>query len=84
MKNHSYRLRLTDFVIVALMAITFVSCNKDDVIEDFTGKAPVITLDSEDGIYTVKVGQELSISPDVEYAEDAIYNRTQPTADCQL
>lgn len=73
MRNSAYRLILTDLMIAALMLFTFSSCNKDDVIEDLTGRTPVITLDSEDGIYTIKIGRELTIVPEVEYADDAIY-----------
>ncbi|WP_353956053.1 PKD-like domain-containing protein [uncultured Alistipes sp.] len=37
---------------------------------------PQITLDSEDGIYTVKVGRELTIAPTVQYAENALFSWT--------
>ena len=72
-KKHTCRFGLTDYLLILFLLLITASCNKDDVIEDLTGKAPVITLDSEDGIYTVKIGQELTIAPDVEYADDAIY-----------
>ena len=72
-KKHTSRFGLTDYLLILFLLLITASCNKDDVIEDLTGKAPVITLDSEDGIYTVKIGRELTISPDVEYADDAIY-----------
>ena len=49
------------------------SCNKDDVIEENSPVAPVITLDSETGIYTVKSGRELTISPVYEHADKALY-----------
>lgn len=52
------------------------SCNKDDVIEEEITQVPVITLDSENGIYTVKVGHELTIAPAVQYADDAIIKWT--------
>lgn len=52
----------------------FTSCNKDDVIgEDVTPK-PVITLDSETGVYTLKAGRTLTITPTVEHAEGAMYS----------
>lgn len=72
-KNKTCRLRITDLFLAVFMLLITASCNKDDVIEDLTGRVPVITLDSEDGIYTVKIGRELTIAPDVEYADDAIY-----------
>ena len=65
--------RVNGLLLILFLLLITASCNKDDVIEDLTGKAPVITLDSEDGIYIVKIGRELTISPDVEYADDAIY-----------
>lgn len=48
------------------------SCNIDDVIEKEVPHIPIITLDCETGIYSVKVGSELTISPEVQYAEGAI------------
>lgn len=38
--------------------------------------APEITLDSETGIYTVKVGRALTIAPTVRYAENALFSWT--------
>ena len=49
-------------VAAAAMA---ASCNIDNVIYDDNGTLPVITLDSQDGIYTVKVGRALTIAPQV-------------------
>lgn len=51
----------------------FVSCNKDGEIIDRNPLAPRIILDSETGIYTVKVGHELTLSPDIENSDNAIY-----------
>ena len=42
------------FIISACML--FTSCNKDEVITEEVGGQPIIELDSETGIYTVKVG----------------------------
>ncbi|MDE5971093.1 MAG: PKD domain-containing protein, partial [Muribaculaceae bacterium] len=42
-------------------AILLFSCTKDDVIE--VKAAPEIEIDSETGVYTVKVGRELKIAP---------------------
>jgi hypothetical protein len=50
-----------------------ISCNKDDEITEKIPIAPHITLDSETGIYTVKVGRTLTLSPQVENAENAVY-----------
>ncbi len=50
----------------------FASCNKDDVITD-NNRPPRIILDSETGIYTVKIGKTLNISPDYEYVENALF-----------
>lgn len=63
-------------IALAIMAGAMLSgCNKDDVIE--AAKAPGIEIDSEDGIYTVKVGHELTISPEyTEVPPDASYRWT--------
>lgn len=63
-------------VLISWILISLISCNKDDVIEENVAQRPVITLDSESGIYTVKVGNELAITPTVEHAEDAIITWT--------
>lgn len=57
-----------------LAALLTTACNKDEVILDDRDHAPVITLDSESGVYTVKMGRELTIAPTVEYAEGATYS----------
>jgi len=49
------------FIISACML--FTSCNKDEVITEEVGGQPIIELDSETGIYTVKVDHELTIAP---------------------
>ena len=36
-------------------------------------KPPVIELDSEDGIYAVKIGRELVIAPTYRYADHALF-----------
>jgi len=51
----------------------FVSCNKDDEITEERPLVPHILLDSETGIYTIKSGRELTISPEVENADNAVY-----------
>ncbi|MEY8590813.1 PKD-like domain-containing protein [Butyricimonas hominis] len=52
---------------------SFASCNKDDEITEERPLAPTILLNSETGIYTVKTGRELTISPEVENADNAVY-----------
>jgi hypothetical protein len=66
-------LKLQYFCLL-LMSLLLVSCNKDGVIE-VEGK-PTITLDSETGIYRVKVGNVLTISPQVSNKTNATYTWT--------
>lgn len=75
MENFKHLSKLRQCLIFILV-LAIYACNKDDVIEDTVGKAPIITLDSEDGIYTVKTGKTLTISPDVENATDAKFSWT--------
>lgn len=43
-------------------ALLTTACNKDEVILDDRDHAPVITLDSESGVYTVKMyGHEIEM-----------------------
>jgi len=60
--------------VLILLFFTFSACNKDKVIEQEIAQKPIITLDSETGVYSVKIGKEITISPTVEYAENAIYS----------
>lgn len=60
------------FVLYSAICCIATSCNKDNVIEETVPQLPVITLDSDTGIYTVKVGRELTIAPTVEHADNAI------------
>lgn len=71
MNQYLFRIGL---IVLLLVAVT--SCNKDDVIEEDIMQKPVITLDSETGIYTVKVGHELTITPEVQHADNAIIKWT--------
>ncbi|WP_321332232.1 PKD-like domain-containing protein [uncultured Bacteroides sp.] len=59
---------------LCLILFIFASCNKDDVIEKETSQKPVITLDSETGVYATKIGKTLTIAPSVEYNDNAIYS----------
>lgn len=49
------------------------SCNKDDLVTAESEQIPVIELDSENGIYSVKTGRELTISPSYKYADNALF-----------
>lgn len=70
--NRKYRICLTS---VLMLLSLICSCNKDDVVEDIvTSLPPKITLDSETGVYTVKIGREVTISPTIENAEGAMYS----------
>ena len=62
-------------LLSCLFAALFVlsSCNKDDVIEVDSQTAPRITLDSENAVYTIKSGRELTISPTYENAYKSLY-----------
>lgn len=73
MTRYVYSLLLAMAALFTAMAVT--SCNKDDVIEEISGK-PEIILDSETGIYNVKTGHELVIAPEVRNAEGARYTWT--------
>jgi len=56
------------FIIISFFAI---SCNKDDVMET---TSPTITFNEESGIYTVKIGQEITITPTVTDATKPTYS----------
>ena len=58
--------RLTTLFLLAT-AVGLAACNKDGVIT--ARPEPVITLDSPDGIYTVKAGRRITITPAVENGE---------------
>ncbi len=60
------------FGIIAVM-LAATACNKDRTITEEAKPAPVIELDSETGIYTVKVGRELTVAPAYRHAEEAVY-----------
>lgn len=49
-------------ITILCFALGALSCNRDGVIEA-EGTAPQITLDSPTGIYTIKVGESVTISP---------------------
>lgn len=51
-----------------------VSCNKDDVLS--SQLPPKIEIDSETGIYTIKIGRQLTIAPAYESVDGAMYTWT--------
>ena len=57
-----------------LLLITFVALTACNIDEEFF--APKITLDNETGIYTVKYGREIVITPKYEHVENATYTWT--------
>ena len=68
--------RLFTFGFAAVTAAAMIlasACNTDGVIYDEREPLPVIALDSEDGIYTVKVGRTVTITPSVENDDGASY-----------
>lgn len=60
-------------ILCLLLTVSSVACNKNEVITGNAASAPRILLESETGIYTVKAGRELTLSPRVENGEDAVY-----------
>lgn len=62
--------------ILLAAALALAACNKDEVIETQAKTAPVITLDSETAIYTVKTGRELTVNPTYKNAEGALFEWT--------
>lgn len=61
-------------MFLSVIVVIASSCNIDEEIT--TSLPPKIQLDSETGIYTVKVGRELEIAPNYENAADATYRWT--------
>ena len=55
----------------AAAAVLLSGCNRSEVIT--TDPAPVIALDNPSGVYTVKVGREVTIAPTVNHADGALY-----------
>lgn len=67
--------RLLFLSLFATIALT-TGCNKDATIEEEIPAVPEIILDNEEGVYTVKVGRELTIAPEVRYADGALFSWT--------
>lgn len=58
---------------MATVVVT-TGCNKDDNITRQVPMSPKIELDSETGIYSTKIGRELTIAPTYEFTENAVYS----------
>ena len=50
------------YLLLPLLLALVISCNKDDVITQ-ENENPLIELDSETGVYVVKVGKEVKVNP---------------------
>ena len=62
------------FLFLFSLAVFLFSCNKDEEISQNIIVPPVIELDSEDGIYVVKIGKEVVISPTYLNVDYAVYS----------
>ena len=72
--RYAARCLLLCFGLLALLYAN--SCNKDgEIVQKVTPK-PTIELDSEDGVYVVKRGRELQVTPIYTNAEGAVYTWT--------
>ena len=69
-------MKLASILNTLLLLFLFCGCNKDDIISEAVNLPPEILLDSEDGVYSVKTGHELTINPTIKYAENAIIKWT--------
>lgn len=61
------------YFIPLLYVLLLASCNKDDIVIADSNLAPIIELDNENGIYSVKTGRELIISPSYKNADNALF-----------
>lgn len=62
------------YLLLFSIAVFLFSCNKDEEISQDVTVSPVIELDSEDGIYVVKIGKEVVIEPTYQNVDYAIYS----------
>ena len=68
MQKHFY------FLTVIVSLFLAASCNKDEEIAAPDSHLPRISVDSETGVYSAKIGKTVVITPTVENAENAIYS----------
>lgn len=64
--------KVLDLLYLCVIVAISSSCNIDEEIT--TALPPKIVLDSETGVYTVKMGREIVIAPGYESATDATYS----------
>lgn len=62
------------YLLLFSLAVFLFSCNKDEDISLDVTATPVIELDSEDGIYVVKIGKEVVIDPTYQNVDYAVYS----------
>lgn len=60
-------------ILWLFLLCVLAACNRDDEIIEEKALVPRILLDNETGIYTAKIGRELTLSPEVENADNAVY-----------
>lgn len=61
------------WILILTISSIVISCNKDNEIETIS---PSITFDEESGIYTVKAGKSITITPKVDNAVKPTYSWT--------
>lgn len=61
------------WILIITVSAIVISCNKDDEIEVI---GPSITFDEESGIYTVKAGKSITITPVIDHAVKPTYSWT--------
>ena len=62
--------RIYSLILMAVAVVMLFSCREDGI----TPPAPRISLDNESGIYTTKAGRPITVSPDYDNAEDAVFS----------
>lgn len=62
------------YLLLLPLVALLCSCNKDSEIVQEVSLPPTIELDSEDGIYVVKIGREIQIKPTYQNVDYAIYS----------
>ncbi len=62
------------YLLLFSLTVFLFACNKDEEISQDVTVPPVIELDSEDGIYVVKIGKEVVIEPTYQNVDYAVYS----------
>ncbi len=62
--------RIYSLILMAVAGVMLFSCREGGV----TPSAPRILLDNESGIYTTKAGRQITVSPEYENAEGAVFS----------